>query len=93
MAAITIAKRPRNAWSLYVTNVISVFQVDIFYKNTKGDIAPFKSPSSKKNASVKIPFGPPTQCEYRMKKGVGGSVGEFKFSNVLKINKKIWFWL
>ena len=81
MSVITIAKRPRNAWSLAVTNVISVFQVDIFYKNTKGDIGPFKSPSSQKNAAVKIPFGPPTQCEYRMKKGVGGSVGEYKFSN------------
>ena len=73
------AKRPRNAWFLATASVLGVHQMDIFYKNTKGDIGPY-SPGSR-NASVKIPFGPPVLCEYSVKTVEGAAVGEFKFFN------------
>ena len=74
-------KRPRNAWFFYVTNVMGVNQLEIGYKNTEGDIGPFSL--SKKNISVKVPFGPPNLSEYRVRTvgNSGDSVGEFKFVN------------
>ena len=73
------AKRPRNAWFLDMSNVLGVYQVDIGYKNTKGEISPFST--SKRNAYVKRPFGPPVKCEYRVKSTGNEIEGEYKFVN------------
>ena len=74
-----VAKRPRNSWALAITNVSGVHQMNIFYKSTKGEIGPYSQ--SHKNVKVKLPFGPPVLCEYNVKQGDDGSVGNFVFTN------------
>ena len=56
--------------------------MNIFYKNTKGEIGPYSQ--SPKSTKVKLPFGPPVLCEYNVKQGDEGAVGEFVFMNKCK---------
>ena len=77
-----VAKRPRNSWSLAITDVMGVYQMNIFYKSTRGDIGPYSQ--SPKSTKVKLPFGPPVMCEYSLQQGVDGAVGEFVFMNKIK---------
>jgi hypothetical protein len=74
------AKRPKNAWYLFSTKVGDNFEIGLGYKNTRGESAPYSA--SKQNLSVKIPFGPPTKCEYNLRKDDKGDiVKEFCFKN------------
>ena len=77
-----VAKRPRNSWALAITDVSGVYQMNIFYKSTKGEIGPYSQ--SPKNVKIKMPFGPPVLCEYSVKKGDDGAVGDFVFMNKIK---------
>ena len=76
------AQRPKNAWFVYCARVEDSYELSLGYKDTKGTVAPYSS--SKKNATVKIPWGPPTECEYRVRKENGETVKEFKFCNSRK---------
>ena len=73
-------KRQRNSFFLHVTNLLGNYQLHAGYKTTKGDITSLST--SKANAPVKIPFGPPISCEYRVRNiSVDEHVAEFKFTN------------
>ena len=76
------AQRPKNAWFVYCTRVEDSYELSLGYKDTKGTVGPYSS--SKKNAAVKIPWGSPTECEYRVRKENGEAVKEFKFCNSRK---------
>ena len=73
------AKRPKNAWYMRITKVIDVFQMDLGYKDTKNTSGPYSS--SPHNMAVKVPWGPSTACQYRVRKVKEGSVKECKFTN------------
>ena len=63
-----------------VTSIENVYQMDLGYKDTKSTSGPYSS--SPQNMSVKVPWGPSTACEYRIRKAKDGSVvREFKFTN------------
>ena len=69
-----------NSWHMMTTKVMEVHQLNLIYKNSKGDTAPYSS--SPKCVSAKVPWGPPTICEYRARKETNGDVvKEFKFTN------------
>ena len=75
-------KRLKNAFFLHASNVLGLYEVNVGYKNTKGDIHPLTA--SKQNAKVKISFGPPTSCVLQERK-VGEEVWkEYKFQNSRK---------
>ena len=72
------AKRPRNSWFLQMTKVLGIYQFEIGYKNTRGNVSSY----SKSKTSPKIPFGPPLKCEYYMKKNSDmEDYGVFNFTN------------
>lgn len=74
------AKRPKNAWYVFSTKVSGTYEISLGYKNSKGDAGPYSS--SQQNVTVKVPWGPPTECEYRVRKvNADEIVKEFKFSN------------
>ena len=53
--------------------------MDLGYKDTKNKAGPYSS--SPHNMAVKLPWGPSTACQYRVRKDKDGPVKEFKFSN------------
>ena len=79
-----MVKRKRNSFFFFVSNVIGTYELQVGYKTSKGDIQPLST--SKPRAPVKIPFGPPTECEFRVRTETGKEepVTEFKFVNKRK---------
>ena len=73
------ARRPKNSWYIYCTKVEESYELAIGYKNTKKEDGPYSS--SPKTATVKIPWGPPTECEFNVRKDKSDTVKEFKFRN------------
>ena len=74
------ARRPKNAWFFYSSKLGESYEIGIGYKNSKGEGAPYSSCS--KSVHKKIPFGPPTKCEYVVRKDNSGEmVNEFQFKN------------
>ena len=55
------AKRPRNFFFLYVSNVLGTYNLSVGYKTTKGEIQPLSS--SSQSTIVKAPFGPVNYCK------------------------------
>ena len=55
-------------------------EVSVVYKSTRGIAQPLSA--SNQNSSVKIPFGPPSGCELRVRKDGDKTVSEFKFKNL-----------
>ena len=73
-------KRKRNSCFFYVSNVLGTYELHVGYKTSKSVIQPLSN--SKASAPVKVPFGPPTSCEYLMRNLPGGeSIAEYKFTN------------
>ena len=66
---------------MVITKVLDSYQMDLGYKNTKGESGPFSS--SPQNVTVKVPWGPPISCDFRTKRDQNKDelVNEFKFSN------------
>ena len=75
----TKAKRPKCSWFLFPSKVVRTYQVDIIYKNSKGDVGSYSS--SPKTATIKIPWGPPQKCEFVTKKSGNEVISQFKFTN------------
>ena len=75
------ARRPKNSWQMVTVKVLDTYQMNISYRNTRGESAPHSS--SAKNVTAKVPYGPPISCEYRTRKDVqsGDHIKEFKFLN------------
>ena len=74
------ARRPKNAWFLFPSKVGDKFQIDIGYKSGTGKIGLYSA--SPQSASVKAPWGPPTKCEFIVRRATESEVvREFKFSN------------
>ena len=71
-------KRNRSVWFITISKCDGTAEIVINYKNTKGTIAPFSK--SKSNASVKIPWGTPNQCNYLVTQKGNEKFGEFKFT-------------
>ena len=69
----------RHRWFPFVTNIGDTFYLHIGYKTSRGDISELKS--SKRNASVKIPFGSPVKCEFYSVQEENLQHGEFLFTN------------
>ena len=73
-------KRERNSFFLYVCNVLGTYELHVGYKTSKGDIVPLSN--SKQCAKVKIPIGPPTECEFRVRNIASDEmIAEYKFTN------------
>ena len=74
------ARRPKNSWFVYSTKVGSVYEWGLGYKNSKGYGGPYSA--STQSLSVKIPFGPPSQCSYvERKDSTGELIKEYQFVN------------
>ena len=74
------ARRPKNAWFLFPSTVGDKFQIDIGYKSGTGKIGLYSA--SPQSATVKAPWGPPTKCEFIVRRTTESEVvREFKFSN------------
>ena len=73
------ARRPKNAWFLFSSKVGDQFQIDIGYKTSSGVVGGYSS--SPQNARVKIPWGPPTKCDFNIRRSGDEVVKEFKFFN------------
>ena len=73
------ARRPKNSWYIFCTKVVETYELAIGYKNTKGEDGPYSS--SSKSLTVKLPWGPPTECEFNVRKNNSDTVKEFKFKN------------
>ena len=73
------AKRPRQSWSLRVAKINNTSQIDIIYKDSRGKEEPFSK--SHKGAKIKIPWGPPSECELVLRKDGMNLVKELKFRN------------
>ena len=73
------SKRQKNAFFLHSSNILGVYEVNVGYKTTKGDIHPLSA--SKQNAQVKVSFGPPVSCEFQERKVDGEIIKEFKLVN------------
>ena len=74
------ARRPKNAWFLFPSKVGDKFQIDIGYKSGTGKIGLYSA--SPQSASVKAPWGPPTKCEFIVRRANESEVlNGFKFSN------------
>ena len=79
------ARRPKNGWFLFSTKVGEIYEISLGYKNSKGVAGPYST--SKHNALVKVPYGPPTNCHYKCRKGDDGEIiGEFVFKNSKRIS-------
>ena len=75
-----VAKRQRNSFFFYVSNVLGCYQLGVGYKNTKGTVSPLSI--TRQGASIKAPFGHLRSCEHRVKNiSPEEPGGEFKFLN------------
>ena len=73
-------KRQRNAFFLYVCNILGTHELQVGYKTTKQIVHPLSL--LKKGAPVKVPFGPPTECRFEVKNRTSDEpVAEFVFKN------------
>ena len=74
------ARRPKNACFFYTCKISDTYEIGIGYKNSKGEGAPYSTCS--KSVYRKIPFGPPTRCDYVTRKDNDGEyINEFQFKN------------
>lgn len=72
-------KRQRNSMFLYVSNLLGTFEVNVAYKTTKTEIQALSA--NKFGDNFKLPFGPPTTCEYLVR---NKNENVFKFTNQRK---------
>ena len=82
-------RRPKNAWFFYTRKISDTYEIGIGYKNSKGEGAPNSTCS--KSVYRKIPFGPPTRCDYVTRKDNDGEfINEFQFKNNRRESMQVW---
>ena len=75
------ARRPKNGWSMQISKIVDTYQMDIMYKNSKGQVGPYSS--SEHTISAKVPWGPPVSCKYKSRLIENGEIqiNIFEFLN------------
>lgn len=79
MTSINVPKRPRSSMWLHSSRVNGEYNVSVMFKDTRYQVYPLTA--SSQNSSIKIPFGPPTDCHYVSRVVSNDIVREFQFTN------------
>ena len=68
---------PRTSWFLYSSLLGDTYQLDVGYRDSRGNCGALT-----KNSNSKVPWGPPVSCEFNVKRGINDTVvKEFRFLN------------
>ena len=73
------AKRPKNAWFLFASKIDDINRIEIGYRPGTGGRGYFSA--SNQQASIKVPWGPPTLCKFQLRSEGEDTKSEYVFNN------------